>query len=551
MIPLKFKQREALLGASVSILTGFLLVLLTHRGLPPSFGGFFWLQLLFSVLFCAGVYVVVRFRLWRLDYDETNLRHRICIGVAIALPCLFAILLFADVRIYYDVIFLSSDAALNHTDRESIYLEMLDAWRKGQLHLDLSYDTAPLEALKNPYSWSERSAHGISYPWDRAYFQGKFYSYFGVMPLFLLWIPVYLLTGRFVTEPAACVYFCILAYLSMVWLLRQIRRRMPDPFPLVLYCGILFTLPFGCLLFALESGFAFYQIAILSGIACACGSLAALFAAVRAATQTKKVLLALASGILLAGVGASRPNLLLYAPLLLFPLWELISDRSVSLRLRAGRLSAFAFPVLTGGILLMVHNYLRFGSVWEFGASYQLTVLDMRYAGNLRPDYLYPAIHHYFLQLPEWSRDFPFFSFSHRPLKLSPIYCNPTMGAWSVPLTWGVCSPALWKKKKSAAFCALLILLSVALAFFDTCTAGVHQRYLCDVLFVWVLAGSVGLLSGVNWSDRKVRPLLSLLLFVFCLLACALGLALTLNHEWGIFAYLQSPLYRFLRFCIA
>jgi hypothetical protein len=74
----------------------------------------------------------------------------------------------------------------------SPYIQQFDAFMKGQLHFDVQ-PSADLLALENPYSPDER--YGIEYLYDRAFFGGKYYSYFGIAPIILVYFPFYLLTG--------------------------------------------------------------------------------------------------------------------------------------------------------------------------------------------------------------------------------------------------------------------------------------------------------------------------------------------------------------------
>ena len=60
-----------------------------------------------------------------------------------------------------------------------IYIRQFDAWKKGQIELDLEVDRR-LAALENPYDPSERKSSGARYNWDYALFDGKYYSYFRV-----------------------------------------------------------------------------------------------------------------------------------------------------------------------------------------------------------------------------------------------------------------------------------------------------------------------------------------------------------------------------------
>ena len=55
----------------------------------------------------------------------------------------------------------------------------------------------------------------------------------------------------------------------------------------------------------------------------------------------------------------------------------------------------------------MVYNYARFGSVFDFGNAYQITVADTsQYSFSLLK--LFPAAWHYFLQPPEIDCLFPY-----------------------------------------------------------------------------------------------------------------------------------------------
>ena len=49
--------------------------------------------------------------------------------------------------------------------------------------------------MDNPYDRQARDAEGVSYHWDRAYYEGKYYVYFGVMPALVFHLPYYLVTG--------------------------------------------------------------------------------------------------------------------------------------------------------------------------------------------------------------------------------------------------------------------------------------------------------------------------------------------------------------------
>ena len=57
-----------------------------------------------------------------------------------------------------------------------------------------------LKSLSNPYDYRLRSMTlepaGVSYLWDAAYYIGRYYVYFGIVPELLFFLPYYLATGN-------------------------------------------------------------------------------------------------------------------------------------------------------------------------------------------------------------------------------------------------------------------------------------------------------------------------------------------------------------------
>ena len=72
------------------------------------------------------------------------------------------------------------------------YIQQFDAFMKGQLHLDWQPDEKLL-VLENPYDISARQ--DIDYLWDRAFYNGKYYSYFGITPIVTIIYPFYFISG--------------------------------------------------------------------------------------------------------------------------------------------------------------------------------------------------------------------------------------------------------------------------------------------------------------------------------------------------------------------
>ncbi len=73
------------------------------------------------------------------------------------------------------------------------YQELAEALSEGKVSVGDAEKA--LLAVKNPYDTIALQAAGIGYRADYAYHDGKYYVYFGIVPVLLLYLPYYLLTG--------------------------------------------------------------------------------------------------------------------------------------------------------------------------------------------------------------------------------------------------------------------------------------------------------------------------------------------------------------------
>lgn len=67
--------------------------------------------------------------------------------------------------------------------------------------------------MDNPYDPQARVDLGVDYRWDTAYYHGHYYMYFGVVPVFLLFLPFRLITGMSLTTYHATQVFVAFFYL--------------------------------------------------------------------------------------------------------------------------------------------------------------------------------------------------------------------------------------------------------------------------------------------------------------------------------------------------
>ena len=83
-------------------------------------------------------------------------------------------------------------------------------------------------------------------------------------------------------------------------------------------------------------------------------------------------------------------------------------------------------PCLVTALLLMWYNYARFGSIWEFGQHYQLTVADQRLYSLFAGFRLDKIINGLVYQFASWSPiqgKFPYVSYEGI-LFAFPVFCG-------------------------------------------------------------------------------------------------------------------------------
>jgi hypothetical protein len=388
------------------------------------------------------------------------------------------------------------------------YYELLTAgFRAGHLSVKLEPHPALL-ALPNPYDPVANAPYRVH---DMTFYHGKYYLYFGVTPVLLFFWPVVAATGWYPTEACAVATFGLVGVAAALALLCAWRRRYFPGAPL-------WSLALGglCLAFAnpvltLTEAANFYQVPI----ACAFGlSVLMLGAIYRALHSPRHAVGWMAASSLLFGLAVgARPDYLLAGFALFIPCGWLIRQAGSALRLPPGgagpeerrirrRFLVAAFgPAAACGAGLALYNYLRFGSIFEFGMRYQLAGESFLNFSPLGLDHLVPNGYEYLLGDAAWQRYFPFFE---------PAVAKPYGMLRYLPWTWlGVLAfqslaegvpeneprRLTLLKTMAAVGAANLLLLS--------CFFGTTDRYLSDYVPGFLLLGGVGVLAVAAWAARR------------------------------------------------
>lgn len=375
------------------------------------------------------------------------------------------------------------------------YAELTSAYLHGQLHLERP--PAPgLLALADPYDPVANAPHRVD---NLSYFQGRYYLYHGIAPVLTLLVPFKVATGRYLTDPATCLVFCLGGAVFSLLLLADIRRKAAP-----LASGLVLA---ACAL-AVLCGHGYYLVLRGSGlnhvpIASAYFFLTvAMWGAFRVLTTHGRawpwlLLTATAYGLAIA----SRPNYVIGAGALLLLPWFL--HRREGVRRWAPALVALILPLVLIVAGLLLHNYLRFGQMLEFGQRYMLGAWDQRtldFVGDLN---LSENAWHYLVSPGTLGLEFPFLS--------APSW--QAVGAL-------VQTPFLWLSLSVAALCfrhsarpeaaplrqmtgllGLILLCNLGLLLLlpsgndEAVRTSANARYTFDFLPAWVLLTCAGVLA--------------------------------------------------------
>lgn len=445
--------------------------------------------LIWTLVMIAAAIIV--FGLHKIKYDRNNSWHRIVIELVI-FACVAATFMVQgpDKNIV-------EYPLTKPVDYYDIYVQNFDAFQKGQLHID--YDPpAELAELNNPYDYSERQKAGIDdFLWDHAYYNGKYYSYFGAAPLFTNYYPVYWVTGRVPTcDTVIAVNGTLAAFFLIMALLTVIRIYCPEARLLLVIACIIAAGSLSYIPILINYG-NMYNVACISAIMFIALSLWSGFTA----TITKgkgRYLLYMLSGIALGLCAGSRPSIALCAAVMIPRFISVIVNKKEKALSRVLQALAFVVPVLALVSGVMYYNYARFGSPLDFGSAYQLTVGDMHNSGLSAS--LLPLSFYYYFLIPANSTDlFPYFGFSDNIIYNieSYRYTTMNMGILNFPyilLSFLLSVPALLKKRTEekqhkgisgvAEYRAAVLvsaLLPVMTAWFVFCMGGACFRYSADI----------------------------------------------------------------------
>lgn len=391
------------------------------------------------------------------------------------------------------------------------YIQQFDAFMKGQLHLDVKPDER-LALLKNPYDLAERTFHGIDYMWDRAYFDGKYFSYFGVTPLLLVYFPYYFLTGSLPNAGLVMAVFCVMTAVFFALAVEEYAKISGKKHfgYFTAFCTVSGFLASFALIIA-RGQQRFYYIAGMAGMAFSAAFIMFMLKAV-GSQKIKRIIYFALAGISFGLGFHSRVNSVVPLAIVAVAfvlLWAIKRFKEKQVGTLFAEMAALGTPVVIAVVASMLYNKARFGSFFDFGTAYQLTISDTSFY-SIGLHGIMPAFFHYFLQGFHFVQEFPYVGMNY----IAPpdygryFYVDSGIGIFAMPFMLSLLLfPIVLKKKtigknRKIIFAAALIAIPVT-AFINCCLGGIIFRYTSDISVVAAFLAAVIMLETAETALQK------------------------------------------------
>ncbi|MEI6579029.1 MAG: hypothetical protein WCN92_06135 [Eubacteriales bacterium] len=417
----------------------------------------------------------------------------------------------------------SNGDKLEHRDQYEIFSKML---KKGQLYFDYEVDPA-LANLKNPYDNNARANIGADVKWDHAYHDGKYYMYFGIVPEVTTFLPYLLITGKTLdTIYASTLSVALLMIGIFVFMNMLAKKYFPGTsFALYIIMSVLASTAIGITLSKVAS---MYSIPISFAVMFGIWGLYFWMSAKKSETAFSKGRLFLGS-LCIAFIFGCRPQVGIVMLIALPLFWkDAFKNRLLLSKKSFGSSLCLMLPFVAVAAGLMWYNFARFGSPFDFGATYNLTTNDMTKRG-IKLDRTLFGLFSLLFQPIAITAQFPFVSSA----ALLTTYQGITITEGIIGgcfftqpiLAIGIFGYSIKEKLKKLnlwQIWLLLLSMSLVICFVDIQVSGILERYICDFSWLLYIAAAMVLFQLSNeissagtriWFNRIIA-----IVVIFCLI---------------------------------
>ncbi|MFR9058249.1 hypothetical protein [Eubacterium callanderi] len=448
---------------------------------------------------------------WMVDAESKAQKIIICMVIAVQL-------------IFWGYLGISNTWCVNPpAEHHQQYQALAHSLKEGHFYLDqIPSDT--LKNLENPYDRGLRKEFNVDGEgWDQAYFEGKFYVYFGIVPELLTYFPYYLITGKDLPNIVSVFIGEILFVCSVMFLMFQFVKSYFKKIPFLTYL-FLSVVVINCGGIYISGRPDFYSAPIIFGAAFTCLGLGLWIKSSKDPIK-RKVSLLLGS-FCMALVAGCRPQMLM-GSFFCIPIFtsfiRLKNDNKLIYKDKIKTILFFILPYILVAVFIMYYNYVRFGSIVDFGANYNLTGNDMTKRGFVFAR-IFLGLFSYLFQPINFTGTFPFL----KQATMTTTYQGLTISEWMYGGTFAT-NLLLWfcclyfyiadtlKKKKIFIMGIFSFVSAIVIVIADTQMAGILTRYTLDYcIFLYIPALSVILSlfeKSWEWNESNKKLLKRMVTF--------------------------------------
>lgn len=369
-----------------------------------------WVRFLLIVLVGSLIWAVVNEKYMLRGFEE---KRRLCHKFAViitAAACIAAV----SVTLYKLGDKKLADE-MKQTSGDQMTQELVEAFENGSTHI-LKEASPDILAIEDPYDSHLRDQLNPSYLWDHVFFDGKYYSYYGIAPVVLVFMPYHMITGYFFPDSIAVMLFAIIGIIGLSFVFWRFTDKFFPRLPAGLFIVSLIILQTVSGIWFSIGRPMFYEVAMSAGFAAMTWAVYFFISAnIISCGKISFPRTAIAS-LLFAVAVLSRPTLVLYcicAAVFMIIAVPRAAGRTAGKKtpVNGGKavkyLCCAILPMACLGLVQMWYNYDRFGNPFEFGIQYSLTINDFTRTQFQWQLSLVP-IYNYFFNPPIFAPVYPF-----------------------------------------------------------------------------------------------------------------------------------------------
>ena len=476
------------------------------------------------------IYYIKTKKIYKIEYNKNSKQQFLVI---------FGILLFTIIFItiyYMKEIDVSQYNMLQEDILDQEQIMQTEALLNGSTSL-LVKPSQELIDLQDPYNHGLREENNIEYMYDTAYYNGNYYSYFGIAPIITLIMPIKIIFNMYLPLKIYTLLFILIAIFLIFLVYKKIVEKYIKKISLFNFILGFITIVFGSSLLLLLRGEK-YDIVCASGITF---FLLAIFLLLDLNEESRyRKLKLFFAGLSTGLIVLSKPSYILYYLILSYLIIMYLKNIKLDRKTKIYDMLIYFIPLSLLAIFQMTYNYLRFDSIFEFGAKYQLTSYNMIYAMTPTLGKIIEGIGKYIFTLPIINIfDFPFVvpNFNSTNTALNELcYQNKIVGLAAIPIVWiilliGELKNNIKTKEDRELKNLINISLITVLLFIilNTVSAGICDAYSVEFKIIAVLVCTIIWLKILENKENK--NILNKIFLIVCIATLLLFIPLSLTTE--------------------